>query len=182
MKTIPSTGEIQPNDKIDVVGAGGPMGVMHVIRNLCQGVEGVTVFAGDLDDGRLANLSSICTELAAKNNLTYRPYNPKKETIDEMFDYIAVMAPIPQLVATAVRRGDQNARINIFAGIPASVSGNIDLDTYIERGMYFIGTSGSTLDDMKVVLEKSSVASSGYQSFSRRSLWPGRRDRRHSRG
>ncbi|MHC4147719.1 MAG: alcohol dehydrogenase catalytic domain-containing protein, partial [Planctomycetota bacterium] len=44
--------------------------------------------------------------------------------------------------------------INIFAGIPATVSGQIDLDAYIEKRLYFIGTSGSTLDDMKRMLAK----------------------------
>ena len=39
MATIPPSGEIRKGDKINVIGAGGPMGVMHVIRNICQGVE-----------------------------------------------------------------------------------------------------------------------------------------------
>ena len=34
MEYIPETDEIRPGDKINVIGAGGPMGVMHVIRNL----------------------------------------------------------------------------------------------------------------------------------------------------
>ena len=54
MKYIPKTGEIRHDDRVNVVGAGGPMGMMHVIRNVCQGVEGVSVFAGDVDDNRLA--------------------------------------------------------------------------------------------------------------------------------
>ena len=40
MKNIPASGEIRKNDKINVVGAAGPMGVMHVIRNICQQVSG----------------------------------------------------------------------------------------------------------------------------------------------
>ena len=53
---IPATAEIRANDKINIVGAAGPMGTMHVIRDLCQGVPGVTIFAGDLSDERLAML------------------------------------------------------------------------------------------------------------------------------
>jgi D-arabinose 1-dehydrogenase-like Zn-dependent alcohol dehydrogenase len=64
------------------------------------------------------------------------------------------MAPIPELVAQAVRDAGMKGIINIFAGIPATVTGKIDLDTYIEKRLYFIGTSGSTLDDMKRILEK----------------------------
>jgi L-sorbose 1-phosphate reductase len=59
MKYIPKTGEIRHGDVVNVVGAGGPMGMMHVIRNICQGVEGITVYAGDVDDSRLAALNQV---------------------------------------------------------------------------------------------------------------------------
>ena len=154
MKVIPDTDEIRPSDKINVVGAGGPMGMMHVIRNICQGVEGVSLFASDVDDNRLATLTKIAAPIAEKNAVTYRTFNPTKEKIDEAFDYTALMAPVPALVAASVTNAAERGLINIFAGIPATVTGKINLDTYIERQLYFIGTSGSTLDDMKRMLEK----------------------------
>jgi len=64
------------------------------------------------------------------------------------------MAPVPALVAEAVRDAAPRAIINIFAGIPANVTAEIDLDLYISSQAYFVGTSGSTLDDMKAVLKK----------------------------
>ncbi|MHC4627935.1 MAG: alcohol dehydrogenase catalytic domain-containing protein, partial [Planctomycetota bacterium] len=65
-----------------------------------------------------------------------------------------IMAPVPALVAACVHSAAEGGLINIFAGIPATVSGEIDLDAYIEKKLYFIGTSGSTLDDMKQMLSK----------------------------
>jgi hypothetical protein len=53
-----------------------------------------------------------------------------------------------------VHTAGQRGIINIFAGIPAAVTAEIDLDTYIKKQLYFTGTSGSTLDDMKQVLSK----------------------------
>ncbi|HUU17100.1 MAG TPA: alcohol dehydrogenase catalytic domain-containing protein [Sedimentisphaerales bacterium] len=154
MKVIPDTDEIRPGDKINIVGAGGPMGMMHVIRNICQGVEGVSVFASDVDDNRLATLTKIAGPLARKYAVTYEAYNPLKDKITEAFDYTALMAPIPALVAASVHSAAERGLINIFAGIPATVTGEIDLDTYIEKQLYFIGTSGSTLEDMKRMLQK----------------------------
>lgn len=154
MEVIPETDEIRPGDRINVIGAGGPMGMMHVIRNICQGVEGVSVFASDVDDNRLAALSRIAGPLARKNGVEYKAFNPTKEKVAERFDYAALMVPIPALVAAAVEAAAESALINIFAGIPATVTGQIDLDTYIEKRLYFIGTSGSTLDDMKLMLDK----------------------------
>jgi threonine dehydrogenase-like Zn-dependent dehydrogenase len=154
MNIIPETDEICPGDKINIIGAGGPMGLMHVVRNICHGVENVSVFAGDVDDGRLTALAKIAEPLAKKHSVTFRTYNPMRGKITDSFDYTALMAPIPALVAAAVKDAAPRGLINIFAGIPATVTAKIDLDMYIEKGLYFIGTSGSTLDDMKRMLEK----------------------------
>jgi threonine dehydrogenase-like Zn-dependent dehydrogenase len=154
MKHLPKTGEIRHGDRINVVGAGGPMGMMHVIRNICQGVEGISVFAGDVDDHRLAALTRIAAPLAGKNYVEYQTYRAGEPETPEDATYTVLMAPVPELVAAAVRDSGRRGLINIFAGIPATVSGAIDLDAYIEKQLYFIGTSGSTLDDMKRMLEK----------------------------
>ncbi len=151
---IPATGEIREGDRINVIGAGGPMGTMHVIRNLCQGVPGVEVLGGDLSDERLAALTALAGPLAEANGLTFTAYNPKTSPPAGPFDYIATMAPVPPLVAQAVLDAAEGGIINIFAGIPAGVDHPMDLDTYVARGLYFIGTSGSDLNDMKIVLNK----------------------------
>jgi threonine dehydrogenase-like Zn-dependent dehydrogenase len=154
MKVIPATDEIRPGDKINVVGAGGPMGVMHVVRNICQGVEGVKIVASDVDDNRLATLTKIAAPLAEKNSVKYKTLNPIKKKITEKFDYTAIMAPVPALVTDSVTHAARGGLINIFAGIPANVTCKLDLDAYIHKKLYFIGTSGSTLDDMKRMLKK----------------------------
>jgi threonine dehydrogenase-like Zn-dependent dehydrogenase len=155
LATIPATAEIRPHDKISVVGAAGPMGTMHVIRDLCQGVPGITVYAGVRNaDNRLAALKKIAEPLAQKNQLTFKVYNPSAGKPPEPFDYIAIMAPVPALVTQAVTDAAPKAIINIFAGIPADKYAEIDLDSYIAKQCFFIGTSGSTLDDMKAVLKK----------------------------
>jgi threonine dehydrogenase-like Zn-dependent dehydrogenase len=154
MGYIPATAEVRPNNKINIIGAAGPMGTMHVIRDLCQGVSGVTVFAGDLSDERLAVLQRLAEPIAQKNNLSLRPYNPSKEKSQEKFDYIVLMAPVPALVVQSIPSAAKRGIINIFAGIPANVTAELDLDAYIAKQLYFIGTSGSTLDDMKLVLRK----------------------------
>lgn len=61
---------------------------------------------------------------------------------------------VPELVADSVRNAARHGIVNIFAGIPAAVTAEIDLDAYIEKQLYFIATSGSTLEDMKRMLEK----------------------------
>ncbi len=154
LTVIPATSEIRAGDTVNVVGAAGPMGMMHVIRNLSLGLRGVAVFAGDLNDERLAVLKRICDPVAKQNGAMLRPYNPQKESLAEACSYIVIMAPVPALVAQAVQNAGMRAIINIFAGIPVDKTGAFDLDAYIAKQMYFIGTSGSVLADMKAVLAK----------------------------
>ncbi|MHC4498234.1 MAG: alcohol dehydrogenase catalytic domain-containing protein [Planctomycetota bacterium] len=154
MERIPRTGEIRGGDKIHIIGAGGPMGMMHVIRSICQGVEGISVFAADVDEVRLKALTKIALPLADKNGVAYRAYNPDNGEIAEALDYTVVMVPVPALVGESVRNAANRGIINIFAGIPVTVTAEIDLDAYIAKQLYFIGTSGSVLEDMKRVLAK----------------------------
>jgi hypothetical protein len=64
------------------------------------------------------------------------------------------MVPVPALVGESVRNAADRGIINIFAGIPVTVTAEIDLDAYIAKQLYFTGTSGSVLEDMKRVLAK----------------------------
>ncbi len=154
MENIPASGELRKGDKIDIIGAAGPMGMMHVIRNICQGVEDISIFAGDVDMKRLAALGRISLPLTKERKVLLEFYNPSKNRPKEVFDYVALMAPIPALISQSIQDAAPHAIINIFAGISGHLTSQIDLDTYIEKRLYFIGTSGSTLEDMRTVLSK----------------------------
>lgn len=154
MAYIPKTDELREGDKVSVVGAGGPMGLMHAVRSVCSGIDGVSVYASDLDDERLAALNKIAEPFAQKNGVEFVTYNPKTSGIETKFDYISLMAPVPALVSQAVIDADKKGIVNIFAGIPAGVNASIDMNQYIQKQVYFVGTSGSVLDDMKKVLAK----------------------------
>jgi threonine dehydrogenase-like Zn-dependent dehydrogenase len=152
--TIPAHGEIRPHDKVLVVGAGGPMGQMHVIRNLCLGLEGVSIVGTDFDDKRIEALRTKAEPLARANGVPLRLVNPQRDPLTEKFTYFALMAPVGALVANAIAESDQRAIINIFAGIPAATRHDLDLDRYLQQRCFMFGTSGSTIDDMRIVLQK----------------------------
>ncbi len=153
-RNIPATGEMRPGDKVIVIGAGGPMGQMHVIRNICSGIKNISVLGTDFDDSRLESLRVKAEPLAKLNHAELRLVNTNKQTVAEQFSYIALMAPVGALVASAVRDSLDRCLINVFAGIPAPTRQDLDLDTYIARRCYMFGTSGSVIRDMKIVLSK----------------------------
>jgi hypothetical protein len=80
--------------------------------------------------------------------------NTAKQKITDKFTYWALMAPVAALVEEAIQGSLPGAIINIFAGIPAPTKHELDLDTYIEHKLYMFGTSGSVIEDMKIVLKK----------------------------
>ena len=131
-RAIPDSGEIKPGNRINVIGAAGPMGTMHVLRDLCQGVPGVSVYGGDMSEERLAALERLARPLAESNRLTFATYHAQKIPPAGPFDYIAIMVPAPALVASAVTSAAPDAVINIFAGIPATVSHPIDLQRFVQ--------------------------------------------------
>jgi hypothetical protein len=65
-----------------------------------------------------------------------------------------IVASAPELVAASIRTSAKHAIINIFAGISSTTITKLDLDAYIEKQLYFIGTSGSALEDMKQMLSQ----------------------------
>ncbi|MDR3691453.1 MAG: alcohol dehydrogenase catalytic domain-containing protein [Fimbriimonas sp.] len=150
---IPKNGEIRPNDRILIAGAGGPMGQMHVIRDLSAGLHGVAVVATDVDENRLQTVARK-VEAIGKSGPSFSTSDSRALPADEKFTYFALMAPIPVLVEDSIQRSKPGAIVNIFAGIPAPVKHPLDLDTLIERQVFLFGTSGSEPQDMRAVLAK----------------------------
>lgn len=152
--TIPATGEIRDAERVLVVGAGGPMGQMHVIRLLTTGHADVELVGTDFDGPRLASLEAKAGPLAEQAGATLSLVNPQETPVEGEFSYVALMAPVPELVTEAVKQSGKGCRINIFAGIPAGKHAELDLDRYIANGCWMIGTSGSTIEDIRIVLGK----------------------------
>lgn len=151
---IPPTGEIRSGDSILIIGAAGPMGQMHVIRNICQGVRGISITCTDLDDCRLEVLAAKACRPAETCGIPLEFVNTSTEALRGRFSYQIILAPGGAAVADAIRNSLGAGIINIFAGIPAATRQELDLDTYIANRCYMFGTSGSVIRDMKVVLDK----------------------------
>jgi hypothetical protein len=64
------------------------------------------------------------------------------------------MVPAVPLVNEMVSLAGAGCRINVFAGFAANTRAEVDLDLYFAKACYFVGTSGSTISDMKAVLRK----------------------------
>jgi len=151
---IPRAHELRDAERLLVLGAGGPMGQMHVIRALSSGLEGLGVTAADIDGERLASLERKAAPLARERGVDFETVNTREGPLEGRFTYVTVMAPLPDLVAEAVRLSGDGCIVNVFAGIPPGRHAKIDFNRYIANRCWMFGTSGSLVRDMKTVLEK----------------------------
>jgi len=151
---IPSDGEVRDGDRMGVIGAAGPMGLMHVVRAASGGWKNLSIAGIDIDDSRLAHLERAALPIARGHGVELTVANSRASEVAPGFSYIALMVPAPALVGQAVALAGLGCRINIFAGFATGTRAEVDLDRYLEQRCYFLGTSGSGIADMKAVLRK----------------------------
>ena len=151
---LPADGEVRSSDHMAVIGAAGPMGLMHVVRAASASLENLSITSIDIDDARLGHLERATRPIAQSRGVELHVVNSLTTEVAPGFSYIALMVPAPALVGQAVALAGRGCRINIFAGFASGTRAAVDLNQYLERRCYFLGTSGSVIPDMKAVLRK----------------------------
>lgn len=151
---IPESGEIRDGDRVAMIGAAGPMGLMHTMRAAVLGLEGVEITASDLSDERLRHLAAVVGPTAAERGVRLRVVNSAVEPLTPGYTYLTCLVPVPGVFAQTVSLAGDGAIVNAFAGFPAGTLADLDLQHIIEKRVYLIGTSGSQMADMRGVLAR----------------------------
>jgi L-sorbose 1-phosphate reductase len=151
---VPVESELRAGERVAVIGAAGPMGLMHSVRAVSCGLPGIELVAVDIDTDRLAHLAAIVAPLAAERKVPATFLDSRTSDLGSGYSYVAIMVPAPALVAGAVDLAGPASRINIFAGFATGTRAALDLDALFAKGCYLLGTSGSDIVDMKTVLAK----------------------------
>jgi threonine dehydrogenase-like Zn-dependent dehydrogenase len=149
------------------VGAGGPMGQMHVQRaiELPSGPE--LIVATEVNPMRLAELEANFAAMArarGKRLLTFNPAEEKGTLPDFMMeqsdgrgaDDVIVSVPIAALMAEAASVMTDDGMLVLFAGVPNGTLAPLDLNKVYLYNAQYTGTSGSTLADQELVIQKAS--------------------------
>jgi threonine dehydrogenase-like Zn-dependent dehydrogenase len=145
------------------IGAGGPMGQMHVQRAIELSCGARTVVVTDLDRERLDHIENRFGELARRKGVTLvtlagRDFADQAKMDEAImshapngFNDVCVLAPVPALVSAATRYAADDALVNLFAGIPIGKNADINLND-ICRGVKILGSSGSRISDLRKIL------------------------------
>jgi threonine dehydrogenase-like Zn-dependent dehydrogenase len=146
------------------IGAAGPMGQMHVQRAVMHANPPSLIVGTDIDDGRLATLVDRLSGEAKKRGVRLVTINPKGMSPEEFnlelkrltggkgFDDIISLVPVPALIEHSIDFLGDNAWCNVFAGVARGTMAQLDADAIRNRGVRFIGSSGSSIADMRQTL------------------------------
>jgi threonine dehydrogenase-like Zn-dependent dehydrogenase len=146
------------------IGAGGPMGQMHVQRAIEVENGPKRVVVTDLDPARLAHIRNRFGAMADKKGVELITLAASDFTTPDAMDAeihslapqgyedVIVLAPVAALVEKGLRFAGDNAVVNVFAGLGIGSFGKIQLRDLC-RGVKIIGSSGSRISDLRKVLE-----------------------------
>ena len=145
------------------IGAGGPMGQMHVQRAIERPDGPRTILATDVDDDRLAALEAKFGDSARERGKRLIVLNPTRSEPDdfadalrhaapESFSDIVVLAPLPALIEQAQNHLARGGTLNIFAGLARGTTAELDLSSVYLHKVRWVGSSGSKISDLEYTL------------------------------
>jgi L-sorbose 1-phosphate reductase len=160
---VPARAQLKPGGLAWFVGAGGPIGHMHVQRAIQLADGPATIVCTDVSDMRLRDLWATFGAEARANGIDMICLNPSaaEAYADGMaafeaqgFDDVIVLAPIPAVIATAARYLAPAGVMNIFAGVGRGTLADLDLTQVYRNNIRVIGHSASTIDDLREMLRQ----------------------------
>ena len=157
--------DLRANGTAVFVGAGGPMGQMHVQRALELPDGPKLIIATEISDERLQTLIDLFSPLAEKQSRTLLIFNPNtaKKSFHEFVmhatdslgaDDVVVSVPIAKLMEEADTVMKPDGMLVFFAGVPNGTMGMVNLNNVYLSNAQYTGTSGLTIQDQALVMER----------------------------
>jgi threonine dehydrogenase-like Zn-dependent dehydrogenase len=159
----PVRSSLKPGGKAWFVGAGGPMGRMHVQRAIQKANGPTTIVCTDVSDLRLQDVEDSFGDEARAKGIEFVCLNPMKREEYEAgmapfkgsgFDDIIVLAPIPPVITDAANWLAPEGVMNIFAGVARGTMAKLNLSDVYRKDVRFFGHSASSIDDLRLMLHE----------------------------
>jgi threonine dehydrogenase-like Zn-dependent dehydrogenase len=157
--------ELMPGGIAWFIGAGGPLGQMHLQRALSLPRPPARILVSQNGGPRLEELERRFAGPAAERGvdlllldsreLGERIYEVvRQETGGHGCDDIVVIIPNAQVVERAYELLAHGGGLDVFAGVAVGTTANLDLGRVASDGVRLWGTSGSTISDLRKIVEK----------------------------
>lgn len=164
--TPPVRSNLKGGGRAWFVGAGGPMGRMHVQRAIGFNNPPAVIVCSDVSDMRLSELCDAFSDQARAKGIEFICLNPTNQTDYQAkmatfksagFDDIIVLAPIAAVISDAGNYLAADGVMNVFAGVARGTLAALDLSGAYQKNTRVIGHSASWMTDFMLVLEKTST-------------------------
>jgi threonine dehydrogenase-like Zn-dependent dehydrogenase len=165
-RSVRPSSELADNGKAWFIGAGGPMGQMHVQRALELPEGPRTVLISDVDSARLGFVEERFASTARARGRSLLALNPAGMTAAGFgealarasggagFEDVVLLAPAPALAEEASRHLADGGSLNIFAGLSRGTRASFPLADICRRKIQIVGSSGSAISDLAFTLGK----------------------------
>jgi threonine dehydrogenase-like Zn-dependent dehydrogenase len=160
---LPIRSALRPGGTALFVGAGGPMGRMHVQRAIQTKGRPATIVCSDVSDLRLNDLKETFEAEAVANGIEFICLNPTNREAYAAgmerfrasgFDDIIVLAPVASVISDAATWLAPRGVMNVFAGVPRGTMCEIDVSDIYLRQARHIGHSASSIADLRFMLSQ----------------------------
>jgi D-arabinose 1-dehydrogenase-like Zn-dependent alcohol dehydrogenase len=160
---VPVRSKLKPGGRAWFLGAGGPMGRMHVQRAIQLADGPAIIVCTDVSEPRLNDLGVSFADEAAAKGIEFVCLNPTcKDDYQagmslfkaQGFDDIIVLAPIPAVISDAATYLAPRGIMNIFAGVGRGTMTKLDLSAVYLKSVRFFGHSASTIADLWLMLHQ----------------------------
>lgn len=148
--------DLLPGGTAWFVGAGGPMGQMHVQRAVMLDTPPKIIVVTDVSDDRLGRIQTRFGKIMADKGITLHLVNPKAGGDPAQFgpyDDIVSMVPVAAVIEESIPLLAQDGVYNIFAGLAKGTMAQLELGTILAKNQRIVGTSGSSIADLRHTLE-----------------------------
>lgn len=157
--------DLLPHGTTVFIGAGGPMGQMHVQRALESATGPDKLICVDLDSHRLVILADMLSGLAEDQGRELIYINPtdSTESLEDLVsrvtdgrgaDDAVVTVPVAPVMSDAAALLGPNGMLVLFAGIANGSLGPLNISDVYLHNAQFTGTSGSSIEDQRMVIDK----------------------------
>lgn len=158
--------ELVPGGHMLILGAGGPMGQMQLHYALNMPEPPAHIVSVDRHEERVRALQQQFERLAASKGVKLTCYNAVGVSPEEQaeawtalsgsagYDDIMCLSSSPDAVQQVYPLLTDRGVLNLFAGIPRGTRLSMDLTSLATRHIRLLGSSGSSLADMRFCLQK----------------------------
>ncbi|MFT5194909.1 MAG: threonine dehydrogenase-like Zn-dependent dehydrogenase [Cellvibrionaceae bacterium] len=147
------------------VGAGGPMGQMHVQRAIELPDGPQTIIATEVNQNRLDAIQESFGPLAKANGRRLLTFNPKDDdqTLEAFVaevtdgagaDDVVISVPFAALMEEGDRLMKEDGMLVLFAGVPNGTEAPLKLENVYLSNAQYTGTSGLNLSDQAAVMHR----------------------------